>query len=33
MTHPKTRHTVTVSHLETKIANKTRKIQVGTFLA
>ena len=33
MTHPKTRHTVTVSHFETKITNKMHKIQVGTLLA
>lgn len=33
MTHPKMRHTVTVSHFETKITNKTHKIQVGTLLA
>ncbi len=33
MTHPKTRHTVTVAHLETKTTNKTHKIQVGTLLA
>ena len=33
MTHLKTRHTVTVAHLETKMTNKTHKIQVGTLLA
>ena len=33
MTHPKTRHTVTVAHLETKMTNQTHKIQVGTLLA
>ena len=33
MTQYRMRHTVTVSHFETKITNKMYKTQVGTLLA